>query len=518
MGGEDESRRGFGRFLSLVTLGALVPGVGLIATGRRVAGWIVLGAWAGLVAGMLFGVLRGGKMGLVAIGSSPSTLRVVGISLLVLAVVWLISAAVSLYLLQQPSLTRPQRFAGAVAVIAVMSLVITPLVTLASHSRTQTQLINRVFASGDQTSLTAPTEKPDVADPWAGRPTVNVLLLGGDGGVGRDGVRPDTVILASVDTATGRTVLLSLPRNLQRVPFPEDSPLYELYPDGFTGAGDPNEWLLNAIYQTVPAIHPDVFEDSSFAGADATKWAVEGALGVDVDYFVLVNLDGFKEIVDALGGITIDVHYRIPRGSKLDERTGRCTEPRDWIEPGLNQRLDGARALWYARARCGPPPVTDDYNRMERQRCVIGAIIDEAQPMTLLRHYRRVAGALEDVFLTDIPQTLLPAFADLATRVQESSVSSVTFTDEVISPSDPDYELLHELVEDALENPAPEAVEATAAAGPAAAKAPDTEKSAPDTPDPSTSPPADADDGGDGDEDDEDGGPAGTPEALDAVC
>jgi LCP family protein required for cell wall assembly len=508
MGDEDGSRRGFGRFLSLVTLGALVPGVGLIATGRRLAGWIVLGAWAGLVGGMLFGVLRGGKMGLVAIGSSPSTLRVVGISLLALAAVWLISAAVSLYLLQQPSLTGLQRFAGAVAVIAVMSLVITPLVTLASHSRTQTQLINRVFASGDQTSLTAPTERPDVADPWAGRPTVNVLLLGGDGGVGRDGIRPDTLILASVDTATGRTVLLSLPRNLQRVPFPEDSPLHELYPQGFTGPGDRNNWLLNAIYQNVPALHPDVFADSSFPGADATKWAVEGAVGLDVDYFVLVNLKGFQEIVDSLGGITIDVHYRIPRGSKLDERTGRCTEPRDWIEPGLNQRLDGARALWYARARCGPPPVTDDYNRMERQRCVIGAIIDEARPMTLLRHYRRVAGALEDVFITDIPQTLLPAFAELATRVQGSTVSSLTFTDDVILPHDPDYEMLHELAADAIEAPTPAVEEATEVTG-----TPDADPPATGTPDPSTSPPDDSE----SDEGDDDTSEP-QPESLDAVC
>lgn len=504
MGDDDGGRDGYARYLGLVTLGALVPGVGLIASGRRVAGWIVLGAWVGLLAGILIGVLRGGRMGLVTIGSSPSTLRVVGVVLLAIAVVWLVSAAVSLYLLHQPSLTGLQRLSGAVAVIVVMSLVMTPLVMLASHSRTQTRLIDRVFASDDQVSLTAPTEKPDVADPWAGRPTVNVLLLGGDGGVGRDGIRPDTIILASVDTATGRTVLLSLPRNLQRVPFPEDSPLDELYPEGFTGGGDRNGWLLNAVYENVPALHPDVFAESSFPGADATKWAVEGALGLDVDYFVLVNLDGFQAIVDALGGITIDVHYRVPRGSKLDERTGRCTEPRDWIEPGLNQRLDGARALWYARARCGPPPVTDDYNRMERQRCVIGAIIDEAQPMTLLRYYRRVAGALEDAFITDIPQTLLPAFAELATRVQGSTVSSLTFTADVIVPHDPDYERLHELTAEAIEAPA--AVEQATEVAVQDADAPAT-----GTPDPSTSSP---DDG----ESDDDDASEPQPESLDAVC
>ena len=59
-------------------------------------------------------------------------------------------------------------------------------------------------------------------------------------------------------------MLLSLPRNLQRVPFPEGSPLHELYPEGFSGPGNPNEWLLNAVYKNVPAMHPDVFADSSF--------------------------------------------------------------------------------------------------------------------------------------------------------------------------------------------------------------------------------------------------------------
>ena len=496
MGYEDSGRRGFGRFLSLVTLGALVPGVGLIATGRRSVGWIVLGAWVGLVAGTLVGILRAGRIGLIAIGSNPATLRVVGIALLTLAALWLLSAAISLYLLQHPSLTGLQRFTGAVAVIAVMSLAITPLVTLASHSRTQTQLIDRVFASNDQTSLTAPTRPPvDVVDPWAGLPTVNVLLLGGDGGEGREGVRPDTVILASVDTASGRTVLLSLPRNLQRVPFPDDSPLHEIYPEGFTGPGDPNEWLLNAIYKNVPQLHPDVFEASSFPGADAMKWAVEGALGLDVDYFVLVNLDGFEQIVDALGGITIDVQYRVPIGTKLNERTGRCTEARDWIEPGPNQRLDGSRALWYARARCGPPPVTDDYNRMERQRCVIGAMIDEAQPMTLMRHYRRLAGALEAVFFTDIPQPLLPAFAELADRVQRSTVASLALTDDVVTPADPDYGLLHSLAAEAIEPPP-----ATTADGPPA---------------PDTSPPAETEPG---DEDAPTPAPVGEPQSLDAVC
>lgn len=450
-GDSEPARAGFGRFLGFAVLGSLIPGVGLIAAGRRVAGWLVFGVWLGLVAGVLIGILRAGQSGLLAIASDRESVRVIGAALLVVAALWILVAVVSLYLLQPSSLNAWQRLVGAVAVVAATSLVLAPMSLATQYSRTHTELIDRVFASGEQRSLTGPTAPPDVADPWDGQPRVNVLLLGSDAGEGRDGVRPDTIIVASVDTETGNTVLLSLPRNLQRIPFPEESPLHELYPDGFIGPGDPNDWLLNAVYQNVPAAHPDVFAESSYPGADATKWAVEGALGIDVDYFAMINLEGFERLIDALGGITVNVNYRIPIGTQLDNRTGHCTAARAWIEPEQNKRLDGPRALWFARARCGPYPVTDDYNRMERQRCVIGAIIDEARPMTLLRHYQRLAGAAGDMFVTDIPQTLLPAFVDLATKVQDAPVTSLAFTDEVLSSrSHPDYERIHDLVAEAL--------------------------------------------------------------------
>ncbi|HSI94233.1 MAG TPA: LCP family protein, partial [Jiangellaceae bacterium] len=452
--GPSPSSRGYGRFLGWAVLGSLAPGTGLIAAGHRRSGWLIFGAWLGLVAGIVVGVARAGMGGLLSLGSDPGAVRVVGAALVVVAALWLAVALVSLYLLEPSNLNGVQRFGGAVAVVAAMSLIIAPLAVGAQHTQTHTEMIDRVFSSGEQRSLTIPTPlaEAEPADPWGGHERVNVLLLGSDAADGLEGVRPDTLIVASVDTRTGDTVLLSLPRNLQRVPFPEDSPLHELYPQGFDGPGDRNNWILNAVYESVPAAHPEVFADSSYPGADATKWAVEGALNIDVDYFVMVNLEGFERIVDALGGITIDVHYRVPIGTQLNPATGRCTPARDWIEPGPDQRLSGARALWYARARCGPYPVTDDYNRMERQRCVLGAIIDEARPLTLLRHYERFADAAGDLIVTDIPQPLLPALVDLGRMVQDASVTSLAFTDEVVqSRQNPDFEQIQELTAEAME-------------------------------------------------------------------
>ena len=106
------------------------------------------------------------------------------------------------------------------------------------------------------------------------------------------------------------------------------------------------------------------------------KQAVAGTLGVPVDYYVLVNLEGFKEIVDAMGGVTVNVNEPIA----IDGDTDAGIPPVDYLEPGPDQRLDGFQALWFARGRWG----SDDYQRMLRQRCMVDAIIAEANPLNLL--------------------------------------------------------------------------------------------------------------------------------------
>src|SRR3954452_10771956 len=105
--------------------------------------------------------------------------------------------------------------------------------------------------------------------------------------------------------------LFSLPRNLENLPFPADSPLAEAYPNGFVDATE-SESLLNAVYRNGPAAHPDILGPTDHPGADILKLGVAEALGLDIDYFVLVNLDGFSQLVDALDGITVNVNYWVP--------------------------------------------------------------------------------------------------------------------------------------------------------------------------------------------------------------
>jgi LCP family protein required for cell wall assembly len=260
-------------------------------------------------------------------------------------------------------------------------------------------------------------------------------------------VRTDTVIVASIDTESGDTTLFSLPRNLEDLPFPADSPLAEVYPDGFD-AGSESESLLNAVYRNGPAQHPDVLGPTDNPGADFLKLGVGEALGLHLDYYVLVNLEGFSRLVDALGGVTVNVNYYVPING--DPGTGQL--PDDYIAPGPHQHLDGNLALQFARGRFG----LTDYDRMARQRCTIDAIIDAAQPGTLLRHYQELASTTQDIVSTDVPRSVLDDFVDLGFLVKEADVRSVVFDETVISPAYPDYDLMRRLVRDALVPPAPQ--------------------------------------------------------------
>jgi polyisoprenyl-teichoic acid--peptidoglycan teichoic acid transferase len=448
----------FGRFLGLTALGTAIPGAGLLAAGRR--GWgkffltlVILG-----VVGIGVVLWRVPLSQLAATAFDRERLGVVAVVLVVLAATWLVIALASHKALEPPGLSAGKRFAGSLVVVLVASLIVAPMAVGARYAWTQAHLIESIT----QESVTTPELDKD--DPWEDKPRVNVLLMGSDMDENRQdwGVRPDTLILASMDTETGDTVMFSLPRNLEKVPFTPGSPLAQRFPGGFTNyvAGDA-DYFLNAVYNHAPAeVPPEVFEGSDDPGSDATKWAVSGALGLDVDYYVMADMQGFKDAVNAMGGITIDVNYPIPIGSKRRESGVGCTQPRDWILPGEAQQLDGAQALWFARARCSPGhpefahlpnPVKDDYNRMERQRCVIGAIARRADPMALLPRFQSLATATERNIRTDIPPDMFPAFAELGLKIKDASITSLTFTNEVIEDrSNPDFAYIHALVQEAL--------------------------------------------------------------------
>jgi polyisoprenyl-teichoic acid--peptidoglycan teichoic acid transferase len=434
---------GFGRVLGLTTVGALLPGTAFLAAGYRRLGW---GLLAGLSALVVFGawLATGGQAHAIRMAVSPTGLLIVIAGAVGLAVGWSLVVISGYRVLAPASTTTGQHVVGGVLVTLLALGIAAPAFEAAHLAAVQRNLVTGLFGD-DVESATVPTGA--AGDPWGGKDRVNVLLLGGDGGDGRTGVRTDTVIVASIDTETGATTTFSLPRNLEELPFPDDSPLSDVYPDGFW-AGSESESLLNAVYRNGPAEHPDILGPTDNPGADFLKLGVGQALGLTIDYYVLVNLDGFSQLIDALGGITVNVNYYVPIGG--DPGTGAL--PSDYIAPGPNQHMDGERALHYARGRFG----LSDYQRMDRQRCMINAIVEAADPMTLLSRYQQIAATTQDIVSTDIPQSVVGDFADLALKVKDAGMQSVVFDDTVIRPAYPDFEEMRDLVQEALSTtPAP---------------------------------------------------------------
>ena len=461
--------RGFGSALLLTVAGTVVPGTAFLASGRRKLGAVVLVLFL-LLVGAAVWLVTSGQRDAVQVAVDSGALRWVIAGAIAVAVLWLAVVVTSYRSVLPRGRRRWQHAVGGLVVLLLCAAVVAPAVLVVQVASAQRDLVDTVFDDGDSATVTT-TPQPDVADPFGDDHEVNILLLGGDGGVDREGVRTDTVIVANIQTETGATTLFSLPRNLENLPFPADSPLAALYPNGFSSGGSESESLLNAVYRNGPADHPDVLGPTDDPGADFLKLGVGEALGLHLDYYVLVNLDGFSQLVDALGGITVNVNYYVPVGG--EPTIG--TLPDDYIAPGPDQHMDGATALAYARGRFG----LTDYQRMDRQRCVLNAIVDEATPVTLLSRYQQLAATTKDIVSTDLPQAMLGAVVDLAFQVKDNAIRSVVFDDTVINPAYPDYPKIRTLVQQSLAAPsdtsaAPSSsAPAPAGTAPAPAPAPD---------------------------------------------
>jgi LCP family protein required for cell wall assembly len=447
--------RGFGRALLLTIAGTVVPGLAFLASGRRKLGAVVLVLFLLLVGGAVW-LATTGQRDAVRLAVDSDALRwVVGVAAGV-ALLWIIVVVAGYRALLPRPARGWQHALGGLVVLLLCAAVVAPAVTVVRVATAQRSLVDTVFADGDSATVTEPV---DEADPFGDDHEVNILLLGGDGGADREGVRTDTVIVANVQTDTGVTTLFSLPRNLEDLPFPADSPLAAVYPNGFE-AGSESESLLNAVYRNGPAAHPGILGPTDDPGADFLKLGVGEALGLHIDYYVLVNLDGFSRLVDALGGITVNVNYYVPIGGE----PSIGTLPDAYIAPGPDQHMDGAMALAFARGRFG----LTDYQRMDRQRCVLDSIVDAANPVTLLSRYQELARTTQDIVSTDLPQSLLDDVVDLGFQVKETAIRSVVFDDTVITPAYPDYPKIRALVKQALAEPSDTSA-GTASAAPSTA-------------------------------------------------
>lgn len=267
--------------------------------------------------------------------------------------------------------------------------------------------------SGPQVSLPPEgTPLPAATLPvWNGTSRLNILLVGVDQRLAQQVFNTDTLIVASIDPATSRVALFSIPRDSISIPLP---------PGPLQGLGSVYPGKINSIWANLRN-RPDLCPGSNATarGFNCLKEIVGYLFGLDVQYYAEVNFDGFRKIVDGLGGVTINVqapvtddHYPGDLGNDI----------RLYIPAGL-QHMSGSQALIYARSR----HATNDFDRGARQQRVLTSMLAQADFGAILANLDQLVADFEQTVHTDIPPSILPQLLGLASKVDAQAIHSFVF-------------------------------------------------------------------------------------------
>ncbi len=417
----------------MVALTLLIPGSAQALAGNRRLGRIGLVAtfsyWALLLAAGILALVKRDWFFLLA--TIPAIDLFLAAFLVVYATLFAVLTLDTLRLLRLVRLPERARIIMLVATLAVGVLGTSTIGYAGSLAGVSSNFLGSLFS---QQGFTAPEN---------GR--YNILLMGGDAARSRFGLRPDSMSVISIDAATGQIVNIGIPRNLQKAPFSAGSPMLKVYPNGYNCGV---VCLVNAIYKDTTDNHSELYPEAekqgSTPGVEATKDAVEGITGLKIQSYVLVDMAGFKRLIDALGGIDINVANRLPVGGQEDAN-GMPINVESWIEPGL-QHMDGRTALWYARARHG----SSDYDRMQRQRAVEDAMLAQMDPANVLSRFKEIATAGRQLLKTDIPSGMVSTYLDLAIKAKKEGIHKLELIPPTIDVVNPNFTAIHEMVQKAF--------------------------------------------------------------------
>lgn len=367
---------------------------------------------------------------LVGLFSRPNVLR----GLVLIAVAAITSRIIAVWLtsdrVRDPAAQRHMRIVGS-AVVAALAIPTALAVVRMEEARA---VVQEVFQQSSGSAVVAVSK--DI-DPLS-EEFHTVLLMGSDEGDDRLGLRTDTMIIAFVHEATGRTALVSVPRNLKHLQFPPGTPLAEVYPDGFE---DSEGGLVNSLYISVEndeELAAAYGAGEADAGVQALLEGLSYSLGITLDDYAMINSCGFVKVVDAIGGISIDIDKELPMPSKL-----RCSNYRltPTIGPGETY-MDGTKALGYVRSRTGD----SDYQRMDRQRLLLQTIADEVGIGDLVMRFGELSAAVKDNVQTSM--TVEEARSLLATlQNSEQAFDSVGLAPPLVEPASPDFVAIKALLQ-----------------------------------------------------------------------
>lgn len=218
---------------------------------------------------------------------------------------------------------------------------------------------------------------------WGGRGRVNILILGIDRrDKGERAARTDTMMVASLDPVAKSAVILSIPRDLW-VSIP--------------GYG---EGRINTAY---------FYGELEGQGPALAQATVEENLGIPIGYYLRLDFEGFKKIVDTLGGVSIEVETPIHDDMFPDDNYGY----RPLYIPAGRQEMDGETLLQYVRTRHGG----NDFERMGRQQQVLRALAQQALHLNLLPRLPTLIDTTLDAISTDLQPLEILALANLASQI-----------------------------------------------------------------------------------------------------
>ena len=380
------------RRLAAAVLSALVPGLGQLANGRRTLALRLAAPAALVVLVVWLAITLTSPARVAAWAVAPSVIGII-LTLNVVALVYrLVVVAHAFFDGRYPSV--PGRF-GLVGLAVLLIAVTVPHVYAWNVGSAAAAAFDRIF-SGQ-----APGESRDAAAPVVSRERINILLVGVDKTRNRSATLTDTMIVASLDPVGRSVSLVSVPRDLVGVPL---------------GNGDVFAPKLNSLLGYAER-NPKKFPDGPMR---ALEDAVGALLGIPIHYYARMEFRGFIRMIDAVGGVDIDVESAIDAPAYDNYGLGG----RGWSIEAGPQHVDGANALAYARARKAAGE--SDFTRAARQQEILVALRDQVmRGGSLLFDLPDLLGAVGDTVTTDLPVDRLPELAAVMEEVDRKAIVQV---------------------------------------------------------------------------------------------
>jgi polyisoprenyl-teichoic acid--peptidoglycan teichoic acid transferase len=397
------------RRLAAATLSAVLPGLGQAFNRRRQLTILFLVPSLVILAIALLMTQFQSPVRLAAWVITPSVLGTL-LTLNVLVLAWRLVAAFQAFL--DTRWTGPTGRLGVIGMVVIALVIVAPHLVVFQYGRLFGDTFSTIFTG--QVLAARSDDRPTRPGPADGQ-RINVLIVGVDSTATRHATLTDTMIVASLDPVGGSVSMVSLPRDLVGVPL---------------GNGDTYAPKLNSLMSYADR-HPKAFPNG---GLWALQDAASALLGIPIHYYATMDMAGFIDMIDAVGGVNIVVK----RGFEDPTYDGYGTDKRGFSITAGPHHLDGIEALAYARSRKARGE--SDFTRAARQQEILAALRHEA--MSGGSMFWQLPALLEAVgasVRTDLPTERLPALAAILDESGNDSMVRVVIKHPLVHPKPTKY-------------------------------------------------------------------------------